>query len=78
MQADRSGYPMPVPAALNELCALQDPNDLMAGNADGFVAAQIFYDAFKARYGNGKPGTIMMVALPGSACVLCAPPTHPV
>ena len=40
---------------------------LMTGNAEGFVAAQIFYDAFKARYGDGRAGTILMVALPGSA-----------
>ncbi|KAK9812473.1 hypothetical protein WJX73_002889 [Symbiochloris irregularis] len=49
------------------LLSIQDPARLLSGNANGFVAAQIFYDAFDARYGDGRPGTVLMVALPGSA-----------
>ncbi|KAK9812568.1 hypothetical protein WJX73_009557 [Symbiochloris irregularis] len=49
------------------LLSIQDPASLTDGNANGFVAAQIFYDAFHARFGDGRFGTIMMCALPGSA-----------
>ncbi|KAK9793206.1 hypothetical protein WJX73_006939 [Symbiochloris irregularis] len=49
------------------LVSIQDPNTLMTGQAHGFVAAQIFYDAFDARYGDGRIGTILLAALPGSA-----------
>lgn len=56
------------------LCAVQNPATLMTGEADGLVAAQVFYDAFESRYGNGRIGTIMLAALPGSAVFVCAGP----
>ena len=44
----------------------------MTGNAAGYVAAQLYYDAYNARFGSGMGGTILMLVLPGSTMLLYA------
>ena len=50
---------------------LQDPSpaNILHGSANGFAAAQIFYDAFDARFGSGLGGIILLV-IPGGAMLL--------
>lgn len=46
---------------------MQDPSlaHMMGGEAGGFQSGQIFYDAFKARFGSGSGG-IALLTLPAS------------
>ncbi|KAK9908694.1 hypothetical protein WJX75_001534 [Coccomyxa subellipsoidea] len=46
---------------LTLLFCIQDPSMVMTGNAQGYPVGQIFYDAFKARFGSGTGGIIMMI-----------------
>ena len=50
---------------------LQDPSlgHMMNGNAGGFEAGQILYDAFEARFGNGL-GAVFVLIIPAGAMLL--------
>lgn len=49
---------------------LQDPTTLLTGEAGGYVAGQIFFDAFQARFGVGTGGVVLM-GIPAVAMFLC-------
>ncbi|CAL5222699.1 g5101 [Coccomyxa viridis] len=42
------------------LFCIQDPDNLLTGEAQGYAAAQIFYDVFKGRFGNGAGGIVLL------------------
>ncbi|KAK9909174.1 hypothetical protein WJX75_008248 [Coccomyxa subellipsoidea] len=43
------------------LFCIQDPSTVMTGDAQGYPVGQIFYDAFKARFGSGTGGIVLMM-----------------
>ncbi|BDA41316.1 Amino-acid permease BAT1 [Coccomyxa sp. Obi] len=42
------------------LFCIQDPDNILNGNAQGYIVAQIFYDVFKGRFGTGVGGIILL------------------
>lgn len=40
---------------------MQDPDTLLTGEANGYPVGQIFHDAFKARFGSGTGGIVLMM-----------------
>ncbi|KAK9806414.1 hypothetical protein WJX73_003539 [Symbiochloris irregularis] len=52
------------------LFSIQDPTTLNDGSAGGYVAGQIFYDAFHSRFGSGGGGVVAL-SIPGVAMLLC-------
>ena len=51
------------------LLCLQDPGNLLTGEADGYVSGQIFYDVFKAR-GNSTAVPVVVMGIPAIAMFL--------
>lgn len=48
---------------------LQDPANLLAGEADGYVSGQIYHDVFKAR-GNSTAVPVVVMGIPAIAMFL--------
>ncbi|KAK9809453.1 hypothetical protein WJX73_009321 [Symbiochloris irregularis] len=55
---------------LGLLFNIQNPYDLLTGEAKGFTTGQIIVDVFKARYGTGK-GVVVAYCILILACTLC-------
>ncbi|KAK9803328.1 hypothetical protein WJX73_003753 [Symbiochloris irregularis] len=52
------------------LFCVPNPDDLLTGPANGFAAAQLFYDVFYARFHSGFGGMLLLL-VPASAMLLC-------
>lgn len=50
--------------------SVQDPGNLLTGNANGYVGGQIYFDAFNARFGSGTGG-IVAFGIPTVAAFCC-------
>ncbi|CAL5228608.1 g11771 [Coccomyxa viridis] len=50
--------------------SVQDPGNLLTGNANGYVGGQIYFDAFNARFGSGIGG-IIALGVPTVAAFCC-------
>lgn len=53
---------------------LQDPANLLTGNANGYVGGQIYFDAFNVSPADGLPDTICKSKrnhMPHSLCMAC-------
>ena len=45
---------------------MQDPSNLLTGEADGYVSSQIIFDVFKAR-GNATAVPVFIIGIPAAA-----------